>query len=181
MNSAVLQTTRLETERLVLRQWSADDLDGICGIFATDENTRFIGGRLARWQCEQYLMAMAGHWQFRGWGKFAVEEKSSGRLAGFCGPDQKDGWEEPEIAYSLAPEFQGKGYALEAVKRSIRFVFEELGWQRAVSQIEKANEPSRRIAQKLGATVEREDIEFAYYTADIWRHLSPKEFLARFA
>ena len=51
----------------------------------------------------------------------------------------------------------------------------------ANSQIEKPNTPSQRVAQKLGATVEREDVEFAYYTADIWRHLPPEEFLARHA
>ena len=181
MNFVPVQKPALETERLLLRQWSADDLDGICRIFATEENARFIGGKMARWQCEQYLMAMAGQWHFNGWGKFAIEEKASGQLAGFCGPAMMTGWEEPEISYSLAPEFHGKGYAVEGVIRSIQYVYEDLGWETANSQIEKPNTPSQRVAQKLGATVEREDVEFAYYTADIWRHLPPEEFLARHA
>jgi len=181
MSLAPTQIPQLETERLLLRQWAPDDLDGICNIFATEENARFIGGKMAPWQCEQYLMAMVGHWHFHGWGKFAIEEKSSGELAGFCGPAMMVGWEEPEISYSLAPQFHGKGYALEAVIRSMQYVFEDLGWKSTVSQIERPNTPSQRVAQKLGATVEREDVEFAYYTADIWRHLPAQEFLARHA
>ena len=181
MSLTQLTTPRLETERLWLRGWSVDDLDGLCQIFSTEENAHFIGGKKERWQCYQYLLAEIGHWCIHGWGKFVIEEKASGSFAGFCGPAFADGWPEPEISYSLAPRSQGKGYAFEAVKRSILFVYDVLGWQRAVSQIDKDNPASRKVSQKLGAVKETEGVELPGYVVDIWRHLPPQEFRERFA
>ena len=181
MITSSLVIPKLETERLWLRGWSTQDLDGLCRIFSTEENARFIGGKLERWQCYQYLLATIGHWFVSGWGKFAVEEKVSGSFVGFCGPAFADGWPEPEISYSLVPEFQGKGYAFEAAKRSLQFAYEELGWKTAVSQIDRDNPGSKKVSEKLGAVKEAKDIEFPGYVADVWRHLPPEQFRDQFA
>ncbi|MEM7290326.1 MAG: GNAT family N-acetyltransferase, partial [Pseudomonadota bacterium] len=122
-------------------------------------------------------LAAIGHWCAFGWGKFAIEEKASGSFVGFCGPAMDDGWPEPEISYSLVPAFHRKGYAFEAVKRVLKFAYTDLGWQTAVSQIDKDNPASQRVSEKLGATKEEEGVVFANYVADIWRHLPPQEFL----
>ena len=51
MNFAQLNIPRLETDRLWLRSWTVNDLDGLCQIFSTESNARFIGGKMERWQC----------------------------------------------------------------------------------------------------------------------------------
>ena len=181
MNFAQLNIPRLETDRLWLRSWTVNDLDGLCQIFSTESNARFIGGKMERWQCYQYLLATIGHWCVSGWGKFAIEEKNSGSFVGFCGPTYADGWPEPEISYSLVPDYQGKGYAFEALKRCLLFVYDELGWKTAVCQIDKDNPSSQKVSEKLGAIKEADDIEFPNYTADVWRHLPPEKFRERFA
>ncbi len=163
----------LETARLVLREFRQTDFDAFCSIYADDGHARFIGGAKSRFACWEKMTALIGHWQLRGFGRFAIEEKATGAFIGHCGPSQTGFWPEPEINYSLVPPASGRGVASEAVTRVLRHVYQDLGWTSAVSLIEPDNLASRRVAEKAGArceaTTKRED----GVLVEIWRHTDP--------
>ena len=73
----------LETDRLVLRPFAESDLDAYAAMCADPEVMRFLGGetwdRMKTWR---HIAATLGHWQLRGYGPWAVEEKVSGTLVG---------------------------------------------------------------------------------------------------
>lgn len=144
----------LETERLRLRLWSEAYFAGFAGMYSDEEQARFIGGRLERPQAWRLMAALAGHWTLRGYGPWAVVEKSSGEFLGSIGLWYPEGWLELELGYWLLPEARGTGYATEAGAAARDFAFEAVGAQTLVSYIHPENVPSRRLAERLGARYE---------------------------
>ena len=170
-------TPRLETKRLALRAFAPGDVE-LFAMFYASEASRFVGGpedRVATWR---RIASYAGCWMLRGYGKFVVEEKASGRAMGIVGPWYPEGWPEPEIGWTILPEFEGHGYATEAAERAIAFAYDELGWTTAMSAIFPGNVRSFNLAGRLGARHEG-SVEIKPYGAlEIYRHLPPREFRA---
>ena len=169
----------LETERLIMRSFAGGDLDSMTEFFA-DEGSFYYGGPLKAEDAWRRLATYAGHWILNGFGEWALEEKSSGKFVGFCGPWKPAGYAEPEIAWALLKRYYGKGYAREAAVMALKFVYETLGWPTAMSLIEPGNAPSVKLAERLGAKAES---RFDIYgrEAVIYRHLPPAAFLEQFA
>ncbi len=166
----------LETERLLLRGWKESDAEGYGELYGDEDNAKFIGGVMAPWDAWRMVAQRIGQWHLRGFAMFAIEEKASGQFIGHAGPNFPKGWPEPEIGWGLVKRFHGKGYALEAARASLRFAYEALGWNTAMSLIDPDNIPSRKLAERLGATYESTQTVTSF-TADVYRHLSPTEFL----
>lgn len=166
---------RLETERLVLRGFSEADLQPLVSFYSNETTSKFVGGVSEPWEVWRRMASYIGHWQLRGYGPFALEDKSSGNFAGYCGPWYPHGWPEPELGWGLMPEFQGRGLVVEAAKRCLSYVYDDLGWNTAISAIDPDNAASRRVAERLGATYESHK-PVSFFTADIYRHQSPQDF-----
>ena len=79
-------------------------------------------------------------------------------------------WPEREISWATMPSKQGKGIAAEAALRSKRYAFETLGWEQVHSCIRLNNIPSIKLAEKLGATVEREEVHPVRGQVLVYRH-----------
>jgi [ribosomal protein S5]-alanine N-acetyltransferase len=144
----------LETERLMLRPWVAEDAEALFGMCRDAEVMRHIGDgrpwagveRARLWLARQ-LAACAEH----GFGKWAVIEKAGGRLVGSCGFDPpSEKMPEFEFGYLFARDCWGKGYATEAASACMRFAFEELKLSRVVARVVPEHTPSRRVLEKLG-------------------------------
>ena len=73
----------------------------------------------------------------------------------------------PELAYSVARAHRGKGFATEAARCAVAFVFDTLGHSKLVAYIRPDNTASQRIALKLGAT-KNGTYESNGKTSDIW-------------
>ena len=143
----------LETERLWLCRVNPErDFERFAETLADAENVRYIGGKVMSppqaWRAMAMLM---GHWEIRGYGFFSCIEKSSGEHIGRVGPWNPQGWPEPEVGWTLHPEFHGKGYASEAGRASIDYVFRELGWPKVIHVIEHGNTNSVAVAERLGS------------------------------
>lgn len=139
-------------------------------MLADPEVTRFIGGAPAdREESWRSLAFMLGHWVLRGYGLFAVEEKASGQFIGRVGLLDPEGWPETEVAWTIARPFWGQGYAVEAARAVLDHTMRTLGLPPPISLIDPANRRSIRVAEKLGAAVERQ-IEFHGDTIDVYRH-----------
>jgi ribosomal-protein-alanine N-acetyltransferase len=167
----------LETERLRLRPWRESDLAPLAG-FMTSEASRFVGGPMNEADSWRRIAMFIGHWRMRGFGPWALEEKSSGKPAGYAGLWQPHGWTEPEVMYILYDGFRGQGLATEAARRCRDHAFQDLGWKTAVSYILPANNRSKRVAERLGARHEgTANLIFAagdWKHPEVWRHVSPQ-------
>lgn len=163
----------LETERLLLRGWRSEDFESFAAFYADEATARFVGGVEDRSQAWRRLAAIVGHWALRGYGTWAVEERSSGRFAGGVGLWRPEGWPELELGYWLVAEAHGKGYATEAGAAARDYAFDRLGAETLVSYIRPDNEPSKRVAERLGARFE-EVIELATFGPHcVYRYARP--------
>ena len=148
----------LETERLILRPPSSEDLDPWAEFAADPEATEFLGGPVPRAFTWRKLCTMAGSWVINGFAPFSVVEKATGRWIGRVGPWQPEGWPGTEVAWGLARWAWGKGYALEAATASIDWAVDVLGWTEITHAIEPGNLRSEAVARRLGARVLREAV-----------------------
>ena len=152
----------LETDRLILRMFRQDDLDAYAAICADVEVMRYLGDgkTLDRPNTWRQMAAILGHWQLRGYGLFALEEKATGALVGRVGFFEPEGWPGFEVGWMLRRESWGKGYATEAARRVIRHAFTEMDRERVISLIREANAPSIRVAERLGERLEGRAVIF---------------------
>jgi len=148
----------LETDRLTLRMLRESDFDACAEAGADPEVMRFIGDGqpLARPMAWRNMAMMLGHWQLRGYGMWAVEEKESGEMVGRVGCWRPEGWPGLEVGWTLRRRFWGRGYATEAARASVAYAFEALGQTRVISLIAPDNVNSIRVAERLGEKPEGE-------------------------
>jgi RimJ/RimL family protein N-acetyltransferase len=142
----------LETPRLLLRSFREDDFEAYAEICADDESMKYIGrGKtLSRPDAWRNMAMMVGHWQLRGYGNWAVEEKSTGTFVGRIGFWNPHGWPDFEIGWLVARKFWGRGFATEGARAALNFGFDQLGRTRVISLIREGNVASKRVAEKLG-------------------------------
>lgn len=163
----------LETQRLLLRQWKAQDFESYAAQYADEEAARFIGGSCNREQAWRRMATVVGHWTLRGYGIWAVEEKHTGQFVGGVGLWFPEGWPELEVGYWLVHAMQGKGYATEAALKARQYAYDVLGADTLVSYIHPDNEPSKRVAERLGARYESEIVLLDYGRHCVYRHTKP--------
>ena len=146
----------LEIERLRLRGWQRGDFDAYAAFRADPEMAgRLPGGPLDRTASWNKLCETIGQWTLRGYGIFALEERESGHLAGYSGLWHPVDLEEPELTWGLFAGFHGRGYATEAARAVQHWAHEEAGLPPLMSFVHPDNTPSIRVAERLGATLER--------------------------
>lgn len=166
-----LEIPRLETERLILRGFSDADFVQLTEFYADPDSAEYVGGLSEPAEVWRRMASYLGHWAMRGFGFFALEEKSSGRYIGYAGPWYPHGWPEPEIGWGLMAEARGNGYAREAALRARAFVYEDLGWETAISFVDDQNIASAKVAQAMGAQADGQTLLFGT-PATIYRHPS---------
>ena len=148
----------IETERLILRRWRADDIAPNTVMLSDPGTARFITPdrrpvteELIGWR---NAAVIAGHWALHGFGMFVVEEKSSGTYAGRVGPWCPPGWPGFEVGWGIAKQFRGQGYAVEAARAAIDWTFTNLDIDRIIHCINPENLASQGVARRLGATID---------------------------
>jgi RimJ/RimL family protein N-acetyltransferase len=191
-------TIELETERLVHRPLTMDDLDPLAAIYADPRVRRFFPeGTLTRDETREELEWIIDVYYGRyGYGLWATVLKETGALIGRCGllpwrviparaaglaldsPDEfppVDAVYEVELAYLLAKEFWGRGLATEAARAIVEHGFERLGVPRLICLIDPGNDASLRVATNAGMTrdgdveIDDETIPLHSISAERWR------------
>ncbi len=145
----------METERLVLRRWSEDDVDALAAVFAEPAFWHFPFRRgFTREETEQFVERQLEHWATHGFGMWAVELKADGRLAGYTGLAIPTWLPQVlpavEVGWRLHPDHWGRGLATEGGAASLRYGFEELGLDRIIAIAMPDNVASLRVMAKLG-------------------------------
>ena len=151
----------LETERLKLRRFTADDVDDLVELDSDPDVMRFInGGRpTPREEIEKDVLPafLAYYERDEGYGFWAAVEKSAGRFVGWFhlrpGEDSPPG--EVELGYRLRTPAWGRGYATEGSRALIDKGFAELGVERVFATTMTVNVASRRVMEKAGLKLVR--------------------------
>ena len=147
----------IETERLTLRAWTKADFRPWHAIMQQPEVHRHFGpDPIGLEECWRRLAAAVGGWQLLGFGTWAVERKTDGKLIGNVG--LFNAWrnlepefgEEPEMGWIFAAETHGQGLALEACRAALDWAEAKLDPTPIWAIIAPENDPSLRLAAKLG-------------------------------
>ena len=146
----------LETERLILRQFTAEDEDLLFELDNDPDVMLYINGGapVPREEIvDETLPAFLGYYdRFDGYGFWAVIEKDSGRFLGWFHfrPGEGAGPLEPELGYRLHRFAWNKGYGSEGSRALIDRGFSELGVERVYAETMVVNTGSRRVMEKAG-------------------------------
>jgi RimJ/RimL family protein N-acetyltransferase len=167
----MLADTPLPSARLTFRRMSESDLDDMARLLGDDvvmahyPRPRTRDGALTwiRWNERGYARDGMGLW---------ILEDRAGEFVGDCGLTWQtvDGTEELEVGYHVLPQRQGEGLASEAAAACLAFA-RGLGKRRVIAIIRPDNQPSRRVAEKIGLTLDREtvkdDLPVLVYAVDL--------------
>lgn len=150
----VIRMHEINTARLRLRQWKDCDYHLFARINADVESMRFFAATLTVEESNDLAQYCRGLIEQQGWGIWAVEEKTTEKFIGFTGlhkpTDELPFTPCVEIAWRLAREAWGSGFATEAASAALSFAFDELALPEVVSFTALTNTPSERVMQRLG-------------------------------
>ena len=144
----------IETERLVLRRWRADDLAPFREMNADPAVMEFYPKPLTAEESDEFAGRIRARFDERGFGLWAVELKSGEPFIGYVGLWTLR-YEAPftpctEVGWRLAARHWGHGYATEAASASLSYGFGEAGLSEIVSTTAVVNVRSQRVMRRLG-------------------------------
>ncbi|HET7816649.1 MAG TPA: GNAT family N-acetyltransferase [Sphingomicrobium sp.] len=153
----IREAPRIETERLVLRGWRKDDFRPWHAILQQPEVRRHFGSDpMSLEDCWRRLAGAAGSWPMLGFGGWAVTRREDGVLVGNVGlfnawrAMEPEFGEEPEMGWIFASETHGKGMAFEACTAALDWAEASLVPTPVWAIIAPGNEPSLKLAARLG-------------------------------
>ena len=148
----------LETARLLLQPFVAEDLATLCKLRSDPEVARFIGGeeytrpeKIAK-RFGYYL----AHQEQYGFSVSRVVLRETGEIIGWGGLIHLDGTEQIEVGYGFDKPFWGQGYATEVALAWVSYGFNVLGLERIVAVAVPENRASRHVMEKLGMRYEKD-------------------------
>lgn len=167
----------LETERLLHRRLTADDLDTIIEFRSDDEVNKYLGGSRAKTRefNEARMKFYLETWEKYGFGFAMMIWKETGEEIGWSGLQPLEDSGEIEVGYGLVKKFWRKGIGLETAKGWLDHGFNKADLERIVAVAAPENEGSWRIMEKCG--MKSEGTKFHYGTDLVFYAVSKDEFL----
>lgn len=151
------QIPALECDRIVLRRMQKSDADDMFEYASNPAVTKYLlwdvhPNRRFTYNYLSYLHSRYKAGEFYDW---AIVTKNGEKMIGTCGFTRFNFQAySAEIGYVLNPAYWGKGVAVEAARRVIRFGFDMLELHRIEAKYMEGNMQSRRVMEKLGMTYE---------------------------
>lgn len=161
-NPGVFPKPELETERLLLRTFRGGDEEALqraADFEEIAEGTAGVPHPYTEASASAFIEGRYNDFIGRTGGVFAVVENGSGEIVG-CTGILRSKWESAEIGYWITPSRWNRGYCTEAVRRLIRYGFEEMGLHRIYALHFPLNPGSGRVLAKAG--LEREGVLKGY-------------------
>ena len=144
----------LETERLIMRPWRAEDLEPFAAMNADPEVMQHFPKRLTRAETMAAVQRIRTSFEELGFGLWALEVRDGPGFVGFTGLSTPH-FEAPftpcvEIGWRLARPYWRRGYASEAAQAALRFGFTSVRLKEIVSFTTPSNRRSRQVMERLG-------------------------------
>jgi [ribosomal protein S5]-alanine N-acetyltransferase len=148
----------LETERLVLRHFTEDDVDAVFAVIGDPVTMKYYPQKFTREDARRWVTKSQERYRTDGFALFAVVLKSNGEVIGNCGiiKQNVEGESHLEVGYHFRRDHWSHGYATEAARGCMEYAFRQLGAARVVSFILAENQPSRRVAERNGMRMDRQ-------------------------
>lgn len=146
--SPPVSVPRLRTQRLVLREYRLEDFDDFAAHLADPDSTAI--GAADRRTAWRLFGCHAGGWLLQGAGWWSVELAETGQVVAGVGAFFREAAPEIEIGWHTYRAFRGKGIASEAAAEAVRYAFEVRGELSVNALITAGNEPSIRVAKRIG-------------------------------
>ncbi|MCL4105106.1 UNVERIFIED_CONTAM: hypothetical protein GTU68_018813 [Idotea baltica] len=163
----------IETERLRLRAPKASDLAAYTAFRGSDR-AKTVGGPYPAHVAWEQLANLVGHWVLRGFGRWMIADKHDDAPLGVAGLYHPQEWPEPELAWSLFEQAEGRGIAYEAALACRAFAYNTLGWTTLISCVDPTNTRSVALAHRMGCMAEGSFDHLDLGTLHIWRHPNPE-------
>ncbi len=161
----------LETERLLLRRVSKDDLNEIIELRGNPETMKFIPRPLVKTEEDalNHFKMIDEKIEKNEGINWAITVKGNPKLIGIIGhyriqPENH----RCEIGYMILPQYNGQGIVTEAIKVVLEYGFEDLNMHSIEAVIDPDNFASERVLQKNGFVKEAHILENEYYDGKFW-------------
>ena len=158
--------TVLETERLIIRETTVEDVDEFYRIYSDPEMTQFMEGLFddpedeKRYQ-KDYIKKVYG---LMGFGVWTLVRKEDRRIIGRAGFSVRNGFDEPELGFLVGKEIQRQGYCMEALRAIMEYGRNVLQFDKVQTLVKAENEVSIHICERLGfKKIEDVDVEENIY------------------
>ncbi len=143
----------IETQRLLLREFTSNDADFILRILNTPSWQKFIGDKGVKTIHDALLYIsdkILDSYAKNGFGLYCVALKNTTIPIGMCGLVKREGLEIPDIGFALLPDYEKKGYALEAARSVLDYAKDKLQINDIIALTSASNLNSILLLQKLG-------------------------------
>ena len=164
-------TYPIRGDRLLLRPLTSRDIDALLAYRGREDVCRYVPFEpMTREGITERLTGQWARTELTGEGQsltLGAEVSQTGELAGdiilFWHSEEHAGG---EIGYVFNPSLGGRGYATEAVTMMLRLGFEELGMHRIIARIDERNDPSVRLARRVGMRQEARLVENEFFKGE---------------
>lgn len=151
-------TIKLETERLILRKFTAEDAEAMFENWASeDEVTKFLTWPThANADMTKLLLTVwVENYEKPDFYNWVIELKATGEIVGNISVVKvQENIEGAVLGYCMGTKWWGQEIMPEAGRAVIKFLFEEVGFHRIAANHDKNNPKSGRVMQKIGMTYE---------------------------
>jgi RimJ/RimL family protein N-acetyltransferase len=143
-----------ETPRLIGRRVEAGDREPMLAVYGDADGMRWVGdGRpLTAEDCDRWLSVTAENYRRRGYGMFALVERATGAVIGFCGLVHPQQQAEAELKYALLRSAWGRGLATEAARGLLDHAATTLRLGRVMATVAPEHLASQHVLEKAGMT-----------------------------
>ena len=152
--------TIIESERLLLRQFSLNDIEAVYQFNSNVELHRYTGDEIinSRQRAEQIIKDIwLKDYTNYGYGRWALIYKPENKIIGFAGLKYLAEIGETDIGYRILPQYWGKGLVSEISKQIILYGFNELNLKRIIGIAMPENIASCKVLEKIGFSFYKED------------------------
>lgn len=180
MSPEVYQNIRLESDRIITRRLTKDDVDKWMEFFSEKEAVQFFpdtGIKSNQERAVEWIDRQIDRYNKNTYGLQALIDKNTNELIGQCGLllQVVDGQTELEVGYHILKKYWGQGLAPEAARLFIDYAFAHGLAESVISIIDKRNISSKKVAQKNGLELEKQtlwknlEVEIFRITLNQWK------------
>lgn len=150
--------TIFTTQRLRCRRWLPSEANTLLAVYGDPIGAKYVGDGepISLEECDHWLEVTDRNYARRGYGMFALEERTTNNTIGYCGLVHPGDQSEAEVKYSLLRSHWGQGLASEFVPALLAYGIREFELTRVIATLSPDNLASKRVLVKSGMTFREE-------------------------